>query len=65
MAIVAELIGTKGGGLVCVGGGATVLDATKLMNNHHVGSVLAKLGVGNRREAAAYARDGQSLAGHG
>jgi IMP dehydrogenase len=40
MATVAEIIGTKGGELVCVGAGATVLDATKLMNDHHVGSVL-------------------------
>jgi CBS domain-containing protein len=40
MAIVAEIIGTKGGELVCAGAGATVLEATRLMNEHHVGSVL-------------------------
>jgi DNA-binding CsgD family transcriptional regulator len=33
--------------------------------HHHVGTVLAKLGVANRHEAAAYSQDGQSLARHG
>jgi DNA-binding CsgD family transcriptional regulator len=33
--------------------------------HHHVGSVLAKLGVANRHEAAAYSGNGHSLARHG
>ena len=33
--------------------------------HHHVGSVLAKLGVANRHEAAVYSGNGHSLAGHG
>jgi CBS domain-containing protein len=40
MATVADIVGTKGCEVVSVGTCATVLDATKIMNERHIGSVL-------------------------
>lgn len=40
MATVADIVGNKGGEVVCVGAAATILEATKLMNDRHIGSVL-------------------------
>jgi CBS domain-containing protein len=40
MATVADIVGNRGGAVVSVGVAATVLEATKVMNERHIGSVL-------------------------
>jgi CBS domain-containing protein len=40
MATVADIVGSKCGEVVCVGAQVSVLEATKVMNERHIGSVL-------------------------
>jgi CBS domain-containing protein len=40
MANAREILGRKGGDVITVDGGATVVDAARLMNDHHIGSLV-------------------------
>lgn len=42
MASVADLLNRKGRGVVSIAAGATVLDATRVMNEHRIGSVVVR-----------------------